>query len=454
MGNATQTTSGVTVGHIAVFSDVNGDIQDGGISIAGIEAGEGTGTVTSTSVVSANGLAGTVANPTTTPAITLSTTVTGLLKGNGAAISAAVSDTDYQAPISLTTTGTSGAATFSGNTLNIPNYAESTGTVTSASVVSANGLAGTVANPTTTPAITLSTTVTGLLKGNGAAISAAVSDTDYQAPISVTTTGTTGAATFSGNTLNIPNYTSTTVSPVTGANVNLVGSSAGSAQTATWTADELVAKTALGGTAYIGSTLSLSFNGATTGANGMDTGSMPTTGALYIYAIYNPTTTTWAVLGTTSGSGSTVYSGANMPSGYTASCLIWMGATVSTNFPAFKQIGHQVEMASLQIGGGSLSGETSNTAVSISPLPAAVKGVSGYISQVQSSSTAQQLSISSSSAGLGQQTAPSYSSGIANTGLTNVLHFESVIDVSQNIYYYTGNTTASSVNILLYGYVF
>jgi hypothetical protein len=45
--------------------------------------------------------------------------------------------------------------------------------------VSANGLAGTVATSTTTPAITLSTTITGLLKGNGTAISAATSGTDY-----------------------------------------------------------------------------------------------------------------------------------------------------------------------------------------------------------------------------------------------------------------------------------
>lgn len=36
--------------------------------------GGGSGTVTSVSVVTANGLAGTVATPTTTPAITLSTT--------------------------------------------------------------------------------------------------------------------------------------------------------------------------------------------------------------------------------------------------------------------------------------------------------------------------------------------------------------------------------------------
>jgi hypothetical protein len=84
--------------------------------------GGGSGTVTTVSVVSANGLAGTVANATTTPAITLSTSVTGILKGNGTAISSATAGTDYQAPITLTTTGTSGAATFDGTTLNIPQY--------------------------------------------------------------------------------------------------------------------------------------------------------------------------------------------------------------------------------------------------------------------------------------------------------------------------------------------
>lgn len=47
------------------------------------------------------------------------------------------------------------------------------GTVTSVSVISANGFAGTVATATTTPAITLTTTITGILSGNGTAISAA-----------------------------------------------------------------------------------------------------------------------------------------------------------------------------------------------------------------------------------------------------------------------------------------
>jgi len=50
----------------------------------------GSGTVSSVSVTTANGFAGNVANPTTTPAITLSTTVNApVLAGNGTAIAAA-----------------------------------------------------------------------------------------------------------------------------------------------------------------------------------------------------------------------------------------------------------------------------------------------------------------------------------------------------------------------------
>lgn len=74
--------------------------------------GGGTGTVTSVSVVSANGFAGTVATATTTPAITLTTTITGVLKGNGTAISAATAGTDYIVP---TTSFTAGSIAFGGS---------------------------------------------------------------------------------------------------------------------------------------------------------------------------------------------------------------------------------------------------------------------------------------------------------------------------------------------------
>jgi hypothetical protein len=68
------------------------------------------------------------------------------------------------------------------------------GTVTSVAVATANGLAGTVANPTVSPVITLSTTVTGVVKGDGTTLSAATAGTDYVAPGAYTTSGLTMAA--------------------------------------------------------------------------------------------------------------------------------------------------------------------------------------------------------------------------------------------------------------------
>lgn len=83
----------------------------------------------------------------------------------------------------------------------------SSGTVTSVSVVSANGLAGTVADATTTPAITLSTTVTGILEGNGTAISAA------------STTGTGAVVRASSPTLVSPVLGSATATAINGVTI-------------------------------------------------------------------------------------------------------------------------------------------------------------------------------------------------------------------------------------------
>lgn len=56
---------------------------------------DAVGTVTTTSIVSANGFSGTVATATTTPAITLSTYATGVLKGSSGAITSATAGVDY-----------------------------------------------------------------------------------------------------------------------------------------------------------------------------------------------------------------------------------------------------------------------------------------------------------------------------------------------------------------------
>lgn len=97
-------------------------------------------------------------NATGTAATTTALAITGvtssLLKTNSTGgVVAAVSGTDYQP-----------AGTY----------------VTAVSIASANGFAGSSSGGAT-PALTLSTTITGLLKGNGTAISAASAGVDYQA---------------------------------------------------------------------------------------------------------------------------------------------------------------------------------------------------------------------------------------------------------------------------------
>lgn len=105
-GNYKPTILGVSSVDLATPTTVAVDPVTGAMLVS---LPPGTGTVTSVSVVSANGFAGTVANATTTPAITLSTTVTGILSGNGTTISAA------------STTGSGAVVLATSSTLVTPN---------------------------------------------------------------------------------------------------------------------------------------------------------------------------------------------------------------------------------------------------------------------------------------------------------------------------------------------
>lgn len=127
-----------------------------------------SGTVTSVSVTSANGLAGTSSGGAT-PSLTLSTSVTGVLKGNGTAISAAASGTDY-AP------ATSGTSILKGN--------------------GSGGFSSASAGTDYQAAIT----ATGMLKGAGSgSVGAGTAGTDYVAP--GTTTNFTAQQYFGNATL-------------------------------------------------------------------------------------------------------------------------------------------------------------------------------------------------------------------------------------------------------------
>jgi hypothetical protein len=134
----------------------------------------GTGVSFAAGILSATGTGGTVTSVTGTSPIVSS-------GGTTPAISLASGYGDTQNPYASKTAnyvlaapnGSSGLPTFRALVAaDIPALPYGTGTVTSVSVVSANGFAGTVATATTTPAITMSTSFSGLLYGNGTALSA------------------------------------------------------------------------------------------------------------------------------------------------------------------------------------------------------------------------------------------------------------------------------------------
>ncbi|CAG9262095.1 hypothetical protein BDI4_70068 [Burkholderia diffusa] len=106
---------------------------------------------------------------------------------------------------------------------------------------------------------------------------------------------------------------------------------AAASASATLTADEIVVETALGGFGYKLANFNKSINLAATGAGGMDVGSAPASGYVALYAIYNPTTSTSALLATncTGSVAPEVYNAGSMPAGYSASALVSVWPTDS-----------------------------------------------------------------------------------------------------------------------------
>lgn len=140
--------------------------------------------VTAVSVVSANGLAGTVANSTSTPAITLSTTITGILKGNGTAINTAVAG-DFPT-LNQNTSGNAATATLAAT---VTTNANLTGPVTSsgnATSVTANAITNAM----------LATVLNNTVKGNVSGSTGNASDltaTQVTALLNAATTSLQGA---------------------------------------------------------------------------------------------------------------------------------------------------------------------------------------------------------------------------------------------------------------------
>lgn len=254
-------------------------------------------------------------------------------------------------------------------------------------------------------------------------------------------------STADGNTNN-PDSTPTNWIMATGGLIgsvrNLTGTCGGGNKLATWTADQLCVGTGLGGLGWLLHNQTFSFNGGGTGVNGMDTGVFPVSATpLYIYAIFNPTTGASGVLATISGSGATVYAGANLPAGYIASCLIGSVVTGAGSFNEFSQSDRSVSIVptTLILNGAA----TSYTSVSLTGLvPLNTKSVLCW-GNTNSSSIVGYLAADAN--GLG-------SSEIGGTGVTGLIGcwLPIILLTQAAVYYKVGG--GSSIDVALSVYTF
>ncbi|HDL8286842.1 TPA: tail fiber protein [Yersinia enterocolitica] len=212
--------------------------------------------------------------------------------------------------------------------------------------------------------------------------------------------------------------------------------------TATFTADELIVQTALGGLQYKLSSFSNTINLATTGAGGMDTGTVPATGYVALYAIYNPTTQVSALLAvnTTSVLAPEICGGV-MPMGYTASALVSVWRIVASKFIPGEQVNRSISIQSTTAFTITVSTPATTIASISSIVPLNTKRISGIMNVVIGATGGgnyTEFNLFSSASSVGRQSAKYGAQSIGD------MNCNYSVDVNgQNVYYSTLSASGS-----------
>lgn len=215
--------------------------------------------------------------------------------------------------------------------------------------------------------------------------------------------------------------------------------------TLTATVDEIIAKTSLGGTAFLGVSLSKTLNFGSTGANGLDTGAIAASTFYGLYWIYNPGSNTWAVLASLS------FTAPTLPSGYTAFALV---GVVPTNASSQIQAGYNLSDRTcsfqriniLATATGVLSLTSQSVAAAV---PTIAKTVDGLIGSIDTPNTST-IIVASTSGGGGMQfcSAANNTSVITVQGYSGAGTFSKLqMPTAQTIYWQSATTQRTRLDV-------
>lgn len=191
---------------------------------------------------------------------------------------------------------------------------------------------------------------------------------------------------------------------VVGSARNLTMSVVSASASATITADELVVETGLGGMGYRLGGFNKAINLAAVGIGGMDTGAAPANGFVAIYAIYNPLTGVSALLGTdvASTTASEVYTGGNMPGGFTASALVSVWRTKNSLFQIGFMDGREVSFVNEKVAATTVPIAVKSLSLA-SVIPPSTKSVTGWLAIAGVNTVNASITVSSSVSSIGVQ---------------------------------------------------
>lgn len=162
---------------------------------------------------------------------------------------------------------------------------------------------------------------------------------------------------------------------------------------ATVTADAAIVMENMTGKAYKIANISQVINLASLGLGGMDVGSVPTSGFVALYLMYNPTTQVSGVIAVnaTSTIMPKVYGGSNAPSGFTCSCLLTIVPVASSVFAICLVHNDEVRVSRASTYSGTVGISSVGVAINLAAVPLntkhAIVSAQGYSQGVNTGTT-------------------------------------------------------------------